>query len=571
MTMNTLIRRATLLLCCMGAALSLAAQQIPITDAPGRVIVIEGVLPHDGLSVAGLGDVNGDGYADLAVGAPYAASDVIERATSGLAYLVYGGPDLPDTVYLAQLGDLGVTLVGEESLNEENEFGKFVHAAGDVNNDGYADMISLAPSYFGFTDDDGITLGRGYLLFGSDSLPELIDIAALGGLGVVFSSATGVTSLNRAGDVNGDGMDDLVVGEFDHDVGGGETPIASGRAVILPGRESWPGMFDLSLLPGGALELHGKRDYEQTGLVVEPLGDVDGDGFDDVGVTQDETFDDDGTPIGRAFIVYGRSELSGVLVAEDASGDVTVLTSQSSPLYPGNRIGAIHGGQDLNGDGRGEVITGLAEAGRDTQSGIGLAVVLEGSADRPETVALDEPGAGRYLLWGDSSRGRLGTAVRALSDVSGGGVPDLAISSPASEGIASVTQEGRLYLVSGERLAAATASVGTAALALEGVRAFEGFGLDVDSAGDVNGDGRMDLIVSSSPLSTTEPGRAYVILMDEDPADLNGDLLRDERDLFQLADDWWTSPVPGTLPARADRNGDGRFDAADILPFIADF
>lgn len=565
--MNTLIRSATLLLCCMGAALGLVAQQIPITDAPGRVIVIEGILPHDGLSVAGLGDVNGDGYADLAIGAPYAASDVIDRATPGLAYLVYGGPDLPDTVHLTQLGEGGVTLVGEEIFNE---FGKFVHAAGDVNNDGYADMISLAPSYFEFTEG-GFILGRGYLLFGSDNLPGMIDTAALGDLGVVFSSATGVTSLNRAGDANNDGIDDLAVGETYHDVSGGENPIEAGRAVVLPGRESWPGTFDLSLLPGGALELHGKRGNEQTGRVVEPLGDVDGDGFDDVGVTQAETLDDDDTPIGRAFILYGRSELSGALVAEDASGGVTVLTSKSFTSVGSNQIGAIHGGYDLNGDGRGEVIAGLGEAGLDAQAGIGLAVVLEGDADRPETVALDEPGAGRYLLWGDSSRGRFGSAVRSLSDLSGGGVPDFAVSAPASEGIASVTQEGRLYLVSGERLAEATASVMSAALALEGIRAFEGLGLDVDSAGDVNGDGRMDLIVSSSPLSKTEPGRAYVILMDEDSADLNGDLLRDDRDLFLLADGWWTASTPGTLPARADRNGDGRLDSGDLLPFIADF
>jgi hypothetical protein len=155
-----------------------------------------------GRSVASAGDVNGDGLADLIVGAPYASS------SAGRSYVVFGTADT-STIELSAVaaGTAGFVINGQCGGDQS---GKSVASAGDVNGDGLADLIVGAPSA-------SSSAGRSYVVFGtSDSSTIELSAVAAGTGGFVIngqgaSDQSGI-SVASAGDVNGDGLADLIVG-----------------------------------------------------------------------------------------------------------------------------------------------------------------------------------------------------------------------------------------------------------------------------------------------------------------------------------------------------------------------
>ena len=208
-------------------------------------------MPADGFggSIAGAGDLNGDGFADIAVGAPQTVG-----ATTGEVRVFYGGAT-PDAV-------VDVNLVGGAT---NDIFGTTVAGAGDFNRDGYADLAVGAPSIS----------GRGQVVVfagASGALNQrLLDVrgAMVGTVGEKLGS-----SLDGAGDFNGDGFDDVVVGATSNAANGADT----GRAYVFAGGAS-PATtaavtFSSSDTSGGNVTLLGHR--------AVGAGDVDGDGFDDV-------------------------------------------------------------------------------------------------------------------------------------------------------------------------------------------------------------------------------------------------------------------------------------------------
>ena len=171
---------------------------------------------HFGLSVGTAGDVNGDGYADVIVGAPQYDN---VQTDEGRAY-----------VYLGSAGGLGAAAAWTaESDQADAEFGYAVGTAGDVNGDGYADVIVGAPSYdHGQTDE-----GRAFVWYGSggglgpNGTPTNADWTAESDqAGAIFG-----VSVGAAGDVNGDGYADVIVGAPYYD--NGETD--EGRAFVYHG------------------------------------------------------------------------------------------------------------------------------------------------------------------------------------------------------------------------------------------------------------------------------------------------------------------------------------------------
>ncbi|MBL8946441.1 MAG: FG-GAP repeat protein [Myxococcales bacterium] len=190
---------------------------------------------YSGRSVCGAGDVNGDGVPDVAIGAPDAALNGVP-APWGRSYVVFGKADgSPVDLGDVAIGDGGYAIDGEASSDRS---GTSVGGGGDVNGDGLSDVLIGAPD----ADPNGSNSGRTYVVLGkadTDNI-ELADITlGLGGFALDGEAATDGSgnSVAIAGDVNGDGVADVIIGAFDADPNGS----SSGRAYIVFGVPTGPG------------------------------------------------------------------------------------------------------------------------------------------------------------------------------------------------------------------------------------------------------------------------------------------------------------------------------------------
>ena len=239
--------------------------------------VISGVLFNEALgsSAASVGDFNGDGIDDLVVGAP---RPPLNGEAPGRAYVFFGPLSGPISAAQADV------VIEGEGLSDE--FGTSVAAAGDVNGDGRPDLIVGAEQIF----INGS--GKAYVFYGplSGSLSAADADAIL--LGEVPKDVFGV-SVSSAGDVNGDGFDDVVVGAWDNGAGGGR----SGRAYVFLGPLAGTiSAANADIFINGAAG-------DQVGQSVASATDLNADGLGDVIVGAPQFFD--GDP-GYARIVFGQ-------------------------------------------------------------------------------------------------------------------------------------------------------------------------------------------------------------------------------------------------------------------------
>ncbi|GJM21016.1 MAG: hypothetical protein DHS20C15_09310 [Planctomycetota bacterium] len=291
----------------------------------GEVVKIDGIAASDlsGARVEAAGDFNNDGYADALIGAEQANPN--SKADSGNAYVVYGGSSLPDVIALASLGSAGVTLNGERA---GDRLGGDVAGGGDVNNDGYDDILLGADQWDvvgGVQTDDG----RAYLVYGGASIANTIDIGSLGAGGVTF---TGGNSDDEAGgfvamggDMNRDGYADLLIGAQNADPNGGN----SGEAYLVHGSPALPTSVALDALGELGVAYGGTGPGVRAGSEVAFLGDLNGSNFDNFAISS--RFASSNT--GQVAVIDGSCS---VLVAEGAmaEGTVPVMKVHGTPFVP---------------------------------------------------------------------------------------------------------------------------------------------------------------------------------------------------------------------------------------------
>ncbi len=404
-------------------------------------------------------DVNGDGYADLAVGSPNADSG------RGRVDVFYGGP-----------GGIGPTpSVTLRGFAAGDRFGVSVASAGDLNGDGFADIIVGAD-----TADPGgkIDAGAASIFLGSGAgiatTPWQILEGALAGDWFGYS-VTGI------GDANGDGYGDVAIGASTADPGG---RIDAGSASVFLG-----GAVGVNRAPSRVLEGAGVGD--RFGSSVAGAGDLNGDGFEDLVVGA--FFADPGSRsnAGTASIFHGG--VSGMTATP-----TRVLEGMATNDYFGF---AVAGVGDVNGDGFADVGVGAQFADAGGRTDCGSATVFPGSA----TGVPATPMGG---IAGAAATDRLGFSIAGAGDVNGDGFADILV--------------GAFGADPGGRMNAGTASLfhggagGTTAAAarvLEGVAPSDSFGSFVVGAGDLNGDGFSDVAVgapSADPSSRMNAGTASI-------------------------------------------------------------
>ncbi len=251
-----------------------------ITTTASLTLTGEAAFDGFGVSVAGVGDVNGDGIDDLAVGA-WGNSSTTE---AGRAYVFYGSPTGIDaTDFVVVEGQTG------------NKLGTSVHGAGDVNGDGYADVIVGADAYNEFTP----TVGLAFVFAGGPSglITTPIFSAAGEGDNDRFGFAVG-----GQGDVNGDGFDDVFIGAYEFD---GAAPLTDTGKVY-----GYGGCLG-GIAAGLIFSATGETQTENYGRSLSVVGDVNGDGIDDlvVGAFGGKDFSI-GFPIntGRIYAYYGEDQ-----------------------------------------------------------------------------------------------------------------------------------------------------------------------------------------------------------------------------------------------------------------------
>lgn len=372
-----------------------------------------------GKVMANAGDVDADGTPDYIIGAPENTPNGIDRAGSAF-------------VYSGATGALLYQVDGTETLEA---YATTVDGAGDVNGDGFDDFLVGSP---GFRHPGFAPLGAVFVFSGQDG-SLLIRHEGLGGIRFFGNAAAGI------GDINGDGLNDILVGSEDSGTVGMNQ---HGRVYVFSGATS-------TVL----MEIDGVRQFQRFGRSLSGVGDLDADGVPDflVGTMKDVNFS------GEALAYSGATGLQLYAYDGIASGDDF-----------GN---ALSGAGDVNADGHADFLIGSPNTDFGGLNGRGSAYLYSG---------ID--GSLLRRMDGTTSLDQFGAAVSAAGDVDGDGKDDYLVGAPFAEVLGN-GRPGCAYVYSG--------ATGDQLLLLEGRNTSDAMGESVLGLGDIDGDHIPDVAAGS--------------------------------------------------------------------------
>lgn len=446
----------------LGPALAFATV---ISAAELGVIAGDTADTDTGYAVTGAGDVNGDGYDDVVLGAPSAGDD-----GEGAIYIVFGKSVRFDEADVST----AVQFTGEM---DGDQFGSRVAGVGDVNSDGYDDIVAAAL----YADTSNHNAGAVYIIYGSANLAggSVKDLPTYTG---TEDNAKLGFSVAAGGDINADGYTDVLIGApYRNDRSGG-VYILYGQSDILTGGSA-------SQLP----LLSGQSDYDYAGYAVAS-GDINADGFSDIvaSAPKRNTTERDA---GVIYIVYGQTA-QHVSLSLSTAAVITGLTRS-------DRIGQSLAIGDINADSYGDIIIGAEYNDTAAENG-GAVYIYYGSASLSSSLSL----SAATQLYNSANAEVAGQSVAWLGDVTNDGYGDFIVGAPST----SHDETGRVFLVTGQSVVLATQVLDNFTY-FTGETVADSFGNSVATAGDVNADGYGDAVFGAKGYGQVAEGggAAYVV------------------------------------------------------------
>lgn len=547
---------------------------INVSVLNGRNGFIIGGAAQDGRlgdAVSSAGDLNGDGIADILVGARDVDISGNNTEDEGRVSVIFGrNTGFDGSLSVSDLdGSNGFNING---INDEQRLGIAVSSAGDVNGDGTGDII-IGGS--GANDNRGDS----YIIFGQSSFSEDFDLRSLDGTngfkvdGITEGDFFG-TAVSRAGDLNGDGIDDIVIGANFVDANGNDN---AGASYVIFGQDGgFSEDIDLTTLDGtNGFVVNGVNPNHRSGVSVSSAGDLNGDGVEDLLIGAPEADPGGRENAGTTYVVFGQTGGFG------AELDLSTLDGANGFTLNGIVAGDVSGfsvsaAGDVNNDGFADIGIGAPFADvNNTNAGQGYILFGTATGFTESSFSLSSlNGTNGFALNGIDIDNQLGTSVAAAGDVNNDEIDDFVISAVGAN-----NEAGTSYVVFGQE----TEFAGTLNLsdlninqgfAIDGIVETDRSGESVGGLGDVNGDGIDDLLVGAPQANNfdapRDAGEAYVVFgrienlgdVDNDGAYTNLDAYEISRAAVGIVTEF--EAYPGVDPLLvADVNSDGVISALD--------
>ena len=469
---------------------------------------IMGGIPSGALgsSISSAGDINKDGFSDIIIGTP----GVTGGSNVGAAYVVFGKSARPSSNI-----DLGSTSLSTSQqgfkisgASASDYLGYSVSNAGDVNNDGFDDII------IGAWGASLLNTGAAYIIFGKHTGFSDIDLSTISlsssHLGYQISGeATGDKfgfSVSNAGDVNKDGIDDLVIGAA-------YKGSQNGAAYVIFGSSSPPADIALSIInlssSGRGFKITGAPPHSRFGASVNHAGDVNNDGFNDIIIGAPAS----SSSLGSAYIIFGKKGLQTDIDLSNTDllslGRGFKITGATTGDYFGS---SVNSAGDINNDGVDDMVIGAPKTAGTT----GTAYIVFGRSNALSNIDLSTTDLSTSQLgfkisfpFGDHY---FGASVSKAGDLNNDGIDDLIIGAEIES-----SNTGAAYIVYGRRdgftdidLSITILSTSQQGFKITGASSGDQFGHSVTNIGDLDYDGSVDFLVGAHKALLLA-GAAYIV------------------------------------------------------------